>query len=491
VTVAIEASRLSALAKRVNGRVVGGTDVCVTGVSHDSRRVRSGDLFAAITGFETDGHRFIHSAAEAGATAALVEREGPWPVPAIVVDDVRRAIGPVAHAITGDPTTRMRVIGITGTNGKTTTTFMTAAVLGGDEAATLGTLGVRRRDRVFKTGLTTPEAPELARLFADLEQEGVTSVVMEVSSHAIALGRIGGIHFAAGAFTNLSPDHLDFHPTMEEYGEAKLDFFRLLREQHGFGAVNADDPWGERFRVAGPAETWRFSARDSAAEVYAERVDVERDGTTMDVRTPRGRFTTRLPMAGRFNAANALAAAALGVGLGTEPEAAGRALAAVDHVPGRYEVYRGADITVIVDYAHTPQAMERILLAVRDTGARRILCVFGCGGERDRTKRPKMAGVAGTLADIAILTTDNPRREPIDQIVADTVVGFDDTAARWERIDDRAAAIEHAVGEAESGDVVCVLGKGDEEHILIGNQQIPFSDRDVVQRALAARDESA
>ncbi|MCK5439170.1 MAG: hypothetical protein KAI97_04465 [Gemmatimonadetes bacterium] len=316
MTVTIEASRLSALAKRVDGRVVGGTDSCVTGVSHDSRRVRPGDLFAAIAGFETDGHRFIHSAAEAGATAALVEREGPWPVPVIVVDDVRRAIGPVAHAIAGDPTTRMRVIGITGTNGKTTTTFMTAAVLGDDEAATLGTLGVRRRGRVIKTGLTTPEAPELARLFADLKQEGVTSVVMEVSSHAIALGRIGGIHFAAGAFTNLSPDHLDFHPTMEEYGEAKLDFFRLLREQHGFGAVNADDAWGERFRVAGPAGTWRFSARDSAAEVYAERVDVERDGTTMDVRTPRGRFTTRLPMAGRFNAANALAAAALGVGLG-------------------------------------------------------------------------------------------------------------------------------------------------------------------------------
>ena len=491
MTVTIEASRLSALAKRVDGRVVGGTDSCVTGVSHDSRRVRPGDLFAAIAGFETDGHRFIHSAAEAGATAALVEREGPWPVPVIVVDDVRRAIGPVAHAIAGDPTTRMRVIGITGTNGKTTTTFMTAAVLGDDDAATLGTLGVRRRGRVIKTGLTTPEAPELARLFADLKQEGVTSVVMEVSSHAIALGRIGGIHFAAGAFTNLSPDHLDFHPTMEEYGEAKLDFFRLLREQHGFGAVNADDAWGERFRVAGPAGTWRFSARDSAAEVYAERVDVERDGTTMDVRTPRGRFTTRLSMAGRFNAANALAAAALGVGLGAEPEAAGRALAAVDHVPGRYEVYRGTDITVIVDYAHTPQAMERILLAVRDTGARRILCVFGCGGERDRTKRPKMAGVAGTLADIAILTTDNPRREPIDQIVSDTVAGFDDTAARWERIDDRAAAIEYAVGEAESGDVVCVLGKGDEEHILIGTQRIPFRDRDVVQRALAARDGSA
>jgi UDP-N-acetylmuramoyl-L-alanyl-D-glutamate--2,6-diaminopimelate ligase len=277
---------------------------------------------------------------------------------------------------------------------------------------------------------------------------------------------------------------------MEEYGEAKLDFFRLLREQHGFGVVNADDAWGDRFRAVAPDETWRFSESNPDAEVYAERMDIERDATTMDVRTPRGPFTTRLSMAGRFNAANALAAAALGVGLGAEPEAVGRALAGVDHVPGRYEVYRGVDITVIVDYAHTPEAIERVLLAVRDTGARRILCVFGCGGERDRTKRPEMARVAGTLSEIAILTTDNPRREPIDQIVADAVVGFDGTPACWERIDDRAAAIEHAIGEAEPGDVVCVLGKGDEEHILIGDQRIPFRDRDVVQRALAARDGS-
>jgi UDP-N-acetylmuramoyl-L-alanyl-D-glutamate--2,6-diaminopimelate ligase len=488
VTVAVETPRLSALAERVGGRVVGDEDPRVAGVSHDSRRAQPGDLFAAITGFEADGHRFIPAAVEAGAVAGLVDHEGSWPVPVIVVDDVRRAIGPVAHAVAGDPTTRMRVIGITGTNGKTTTTFMTAAVLGGDEVATLGTLGARRGERVFKTGFTTPEAPDLARLFADLEREGVRSVVMEVSSHAIALERIGGIHFAAGGFTNLSPDHLDFHPTMEEYGEAKLDFFRLLREQHGFGVVNADDAWGDRFRAAGPDETWRFSESNPEAEVYAERMEIERDGTTMDVRTPRGRFTTRLSMAGRFNAANALAAAALGVGLGAEPEAVARALAEVDHVPGRYEVYRGVDITVIVDYAHTPEAIERVLLAVRDTGARRILCVFGCGGERDRTKRPEMARVAGTLAEVAILTTDNPRREPIDQIVADTIVGFDDTSARWERIDDRAAAIEHAISEAEPGDVVCVLGKGDEDHILIGNQQIPFRDRDVVQRALATRD---
>jgi UDP-N-acetylmuramoyl-L-alanyl-D-glutamate--2,6-diaminopimelate ligase len=488
--VAVEALRLSALAERVNGSVIGDEDPHVAGVSHDSRRVRPGDLFAAITGFEADGHRFVPAAVEAGAIAALVAHEGSWPVPVIVVDDVRRAIGPVAHAVAGDPTTRMRVIGITGTNGKTTTTFMTATVLGGDEVATLGTLGARRGDRVFKTGFTTPEAPDLARLFVDLEREGVRSVVMEVSSHAIALERIGGIHFAAGAFTNLSPDHLDFHATMEEYGEAKLDFFRLLREQNGFGVVNADDAWGDRFRAAGPDGTWCFSESDPDTEVYAERMDVERDATTMDVCTPRGPFTTRLSMAGRFNAANALAAAALGVGLGVEPEAVGRALGGVDHVPGRYEVYRGADITVIVDYAHTPEAIERVLMAVRDSGARRILCVFGCGGERDRTKRPEMARVAGTLSEVAILTTDNPRREPIDQIVADAIVGFDGTRACWERIDDRAAAIERAIGEAEPGDAVCVLGKGDEEHIVIGNQQIPFRDREVVQRALAARDGS-
>ncbi|HUO99978.1 MAG TPA: UDP-N-acetylmuramoyl-L-alanyl-D-glutamate--2,6-diaminopimelate ligase [Gemmatimonadota bacterium] len=481
---------LAEVARRVGGRLRGPGETQVRGLTHDSRRVGPGDLFAAVPGFETDGHRFVDQAALAGAAAALVEHAGPWPLPAIVVEDVRQAIGPAAHAIYGDPTAGMTVVGITGTNGKTTTSFLAGAVLRArfSEVAIVGTLGLRVGDRVVATGLTTPEAPDLARRLAELAREGVEAVSMEVSSHALELGRVRGVRFAAGAFTNLSPEHLDFHHTMEAYGEAKLGFFRSLAGAGAFAVVNGDDPWGERFRAAGPEGTWRYSLEDPAAEVFAERYEAAPDGTRLVVRTPAGRFETRLGMAGRFNAANALAAASLGVGLGIEPDQVGAALGRVQKVPGRYEVYRGGSVTVVVDYAHTPLAFERILKTVRESGAQRIFCVFGCGGERDRSKRPEMARIAATLAEVVYLTIDNPRREPIEQIMEDTIVGFEGTGARWERIDDRAEAIARAVAEARPGDVVCLLGKGDEEYQWIGTTRRPFSDRARAQETLAARE---
>lgn len=461
----------------------------IGGVTHDSRRVRSGDLFAAVRGLEADGHAFVDQAMASGAAAILVERPGPWPLPAVVVDSVRGVLGTVSHAVYGDPTRRMTVAGITGTNGKTTTSFMTAAVLGArfGEVAILGTLGLRVGDRVESTGFTTPEAPDLARGLAALADEGVEAVSMEVSSHALELGRVSGVRFAAGAFTNLSAEHLDFHHTVEAYGEAKLRFFRQLASDGAFAAVNADDPWAARFASAGPAGTWRYSLVDRAAEVYAERFEPAPDGSELHVRTPAGRFEVRLAMAGRFNAANALAAAAVGVGLGIDPPAVGEALAKVRRVPGRYEVYHGDGVVVVVDYAHTPLAFERILKTVRNSGARRIFCIFGCGGERDRTKRPEMARIAAALADVVYLTVDNPRREPIEQIMEDTLAGLDGARARWERIDDRAAAIARAIGEAEPRDAVCLLGKGDEEYQLIGTTRHPFSDRALAQAALATR----
>lgn len=480
---------LAELGRVAGGRVEGDAEIRPGGATHDSRRVEPGDLFAAIPGFERDGHEFVGEAAEAGAVAALVSREAEWNLPTIVVDDVRRAIGPISHAIHGDPTARLDVVGVTGTNGKTTTTFMTAAVLSAayPEVAILGTLGLRRGGEVAETGFTTPEAPDMARLFADLAEQGTGAVAMEVSSHAIELGRVRGIRFAAGVFTNLSAEHLDFHGTLEAYGEAKLAFFRQLAELDAAAAVNADDPWGERFRKAGPPGTWRFSLEDPAAEVFAERVEVAPEGTELIVATPAGRFETRLAMAGRFNAANALAATAVGVALGIAPEAVGEALATVERVPGRYEVYRGGGVTAVVDYAHTPAAFERILRTVRDSGAGRVFVIFGCGGERDRSKRPEMARIAGTIADVAYVTVDNPRREPIERIMDDTVAGFEGAPARWARIDDRAAAIRRAIGEAEPGDVVCMLGKGDEEYQLIGTTKYPFSDREQARAALAAR----
>lgn len=311
---------------------------------------------------------------------------------------------------------------------------------------------------------------------------------MEVSSHALELGRVDGIRFAAGAFTNLSPEHLDFHGTMDAYADAKLGFFRALAEVEAFAAVNADDAWGERFRAAGPETTWRYSLSDRSAEVVAERIDPRPDGTEVHVATPAGGFTTRLALPGRFNVSNALAAATLGVGLGIAPEDVGAALAGVTRVPGRFETYRGAGITAVVDYAHTPDAYARVLGSIRHCGPRRLIVIFGCGGERDRAKRPEMARVVGELADVAYLTLDNPRGEPVERIMADTIPGFEETAVHWERIDDRGEAIRRAVSEAEPGDVVCLLGKGDEEYQWIGDTKHPWSDRDRVREALAEKE---
>jgi UDP-N-acetylmuramoyl-L-alanyl-D-glutamate--2,6-diaminopimelate ligase len=484
-------STVGELADRVSGRVEGDRSVRVTGVTHDSRRVRPGDLFAAIPGFERDGHAFVPEAVLAGAVAVMVERAGPWPVPAIVVGDVRGVLGAAAHAIWGDPTRELAVAGITGTNGKTTTSFLTAAVLEAlhGETAILGTLGLRRGEQKIETGFTTPEASDVARMIAALAADGVRALSMEVSSHAIELGRIEGIEFHAGAFTNLSPEHLDFHGTMEEYGEVKLGFFRRLAELDAVAAVNADDPWADRFMKAGPPRTLRYSLEDPGADLYAESYDGDPAGTALTVRTPAGRFETRLQLAGRFNAANALTAASIGIGLGLEPDRVGAALEKVERVPGRYEVYRGEDITVVLDYAHTPLAFERILRTVRDSGAARLFCIFGSGGERDRSKRPLMARIAGELSDVVYVTTDNPRREPLEQIMADTLSGLAGASAAWERIDDRAAAIRRAiVEEALPGDVICLLGKGDEEYQLIGTVKHPYSDREEVRKALAARE---
>lgn len=485
---------LGELAERVGGRLHGDPSTRVTGVTHDSRRVRPGDLFVAIPGFERDGHAFVQEAATAGAVAVMVERQGSWPVPSIEVADVRRAAGPVAHAVWGEPSRRLVVAGITGTNGKTTTSFLTAAVLeaGCGETAILGTLGLRRGERKIETGFTTPEASDLARELAALADDGVRAVSMEVSSHALDLGRVEGMEFDAGAFTNLSPEHLDYHDTLEEYGEVKLGFFRRLAEQDAMAAVNADDPWGERFAAAGPERTLRYSLTDPAADVFAESYAGDPSGTTLGVRVPAGRFDARLRLAGRFNAANALAAAAVGAGLEIAPERIGAALESVDRVPGRYEVYRGGGVTVVLDYAHTPLAFERILRTVRDTGAMRLFCVFGSGGERDRSKRPQMARIAGEVADVVYVTIDNPRREPLEQIMDDTLAGLEGSAARWERIDDRATAIRRAiVEEARPGDVVCLLGKGDEGYQLIGTTRHPHSDRDVALKALAERERTA
>lgn len=479
------------LAERVGGRVLGDPAVRVSGIAHDSRRVRSGDLFAAISGFERDGHAFVPEATVAGAAAVLVEREGPWPLPAIVVGDVRDSLGTVAHAIWGDPTRALVVAGVTGTNGKTTTSFLTAAVLASrwGETAILGTLGLRRGERTVETGFTTPEASDVARMMAELAADGVGAVSMEVSSHALELGRVEGVAFDAGTFTNLSPEHLDFHGTLEEYGAVKLGFFRRLAELDAVASVNADDPWAARFAAAGPPGTLRYGLDDASADVFAERYAGDPAGTAMTVRTPVGRFEARLRLPGRFNAANALAAASIGIALGIEPERVGAALETVERVPGRYEVYRGGGVTAVLDYAHTPLAFERILRTVRESGAARLFCIFGSGGERDRAKRPEMARIAGQLADVVYVTIDNPRRESLEQIMADTVAGFSGTPAMWERIDDRSRAIRRAiVEEARPGDVVCLLGKGDEAYQWIGTTKHPYSDRDEARRALADRE---
>jgi UDP-N-acetylmuramoyl-L-alanyl-D-glutamate--2,6-diaminopimelate ligase len=461
-----------------DARVVGDPRVDVGGLAYDSRRVGDGTLFFCVVGAAADGHDFAPVAVAAGASALVVERELELPVTQVVVADARVAMAPLAARFWGDPTSELRVFGVTGTNGKTTTAFLTREVL--DSASIrcglLGTVKQVVGGVEEEVERTTPEAIDLQATFRRMLDGGDAACAMEVSSHALALHRSDSIHYEVAVFTNLTQDHLDFHTDMEDYFAAK----RLLFEMGPRHAVvNVDDPYGRR--LAEEFDALTFSAGGRKADFSARQVSFDSTGSRFTVAGVEIR--TRLP--GHFNVANALAAFAAASAIGIEGTEIAAALATASAPPGRFEpIDEGQAFAVLVDYAHTPDSLDNVLAAARRLSGGRVISVFGAGGDRDRDKRPRMGRAAAAGSDLTIVTSDNPRSEPPDSIVEEILAGMDDREGVEAEVD-RRAAIALALSRARPGDTVVVAGKGHEQgQEFEDGRKIPFDDREVVREEL-------
>ncbi len=462
-------------------------------VRYSSREVGRGDLFVAVPGQKQDGHSFVADAAGKGAAAAVVERFVPEAaLPQVRVSNARRALAVLAAEETGHPSRELQLAGITGTNGKTTTAHLVRAVFeqAGYRAGFIGTVGYEFGGRRAPAPYTTPEAPDLMRMLRDWRGRGATAIAMEVSSHALALERTFGMAFDVGVFTNLTQDHLDFHGTLESYREAKARLFRSEdrgdRTKRFTGAINVDDPAGRWIQSRADCPVVGFGL-GAGAEVRAENVEPRPEGTRLRIRDGHETTSVSLRLRGAFNAMNALAAYAAGRALGIAPASIAAGLEAVATVPGRLEpVDEGQPYLVLVDYAHTPDALERALEAVRGFHPKRALCVFGCGGDRDRGKRPLMGAVAARLADLVILTSDNPRSEDPLAILSEIESGVR-AASNVRTIPDRAEAIAAAILACRPGDALLIAGKGHETYQIVGATTLPFDDREVARAALRRR----
>jgi UDP-N-acetylmuramoyl-L-alanyl-D-glutamate--2,6-diaminopimelate ligase len=481
-------------------RTAGRTDVPVTGLRHDSREVGPGDLFFALPGSKTDGNRHAREALAKGAVAVVSELEPP-PPPAtlpgawIQVLDAADAMGRYADVFFRHPSGAMTVVGVTGTNGKTTTTYLLESVVAaaGGKAGVAGTIDYRLAgERVAKAVNTTPISLEVARLLAKFRDGGATHALMEVSSHALALKRVETIDFDAGIFLNLTRDHLDFHKTTEAYFEAKAHLFDLLaraenKKSPKIAALNYDDPLAHHLKKrAVGCDVISFGLTDAATDLRGHILSSDLNGSRfrLDWRGKPYDGSVRLP--GRHNVSNALAAAAAMLGLGAPPDRVLAGLAALRSVPGRLEpVHEGQDFHVFVDFAHTDSALETVLAMLKTLPHRRILAVFGCGGDRDKTKRGPMGVVACRGADRAFVTSDNPRSEDPLAIIADIEKGIRGAGLQNYTIEpDRGAAVAAAISEARTGDVVLIAGKGHEDYQILRDRTVPFDDREAARKAL-------
>lgn len=472
-----------------------GGDVDVTGLADDSRRCGEGTCFVAVRGCDVDGHAYITAALANGANAVVCEDPSDVPdhVPCAIVDDARTAAGPLAQAMLGFPARKMVNVGITGTNGKTTVAALVASILNeaGHDCGLLGTI-------TYETGLssaaasnTTPGAVELARLTDEMARAGRTHLVMEVSSHALDQGRTAGVAFDVGVFTNLTGDHLDYHGTMDAYLAAKAELFTHLAPS-ARAVINRDDPAGAQIAQGCTAPILWYGINEGAdLRGRIDRIDATGTHFTMihqGVETP-----VATSLIGKHNVLNCLAAAGAAMSLGMSPQAVARALAGVSCVRGRLERAGGAaPYQVFVDYAHTDDALANVLAAVRPLADGQVILVFGCGGDRDRTKRPRMARAAEGGADRIIVTSDNPRSEDPNAIIDDIQEGFSPGGSDRVTIEaDRRRAIETAIGWAEAGDVVLIAGKGHEDYQIVGDQRLHFDDVETAARAIAAREGGA
>ncbi len=484
------------------GGLAGGGDTQISGLAYDSRAVSGGELFFCVRGFQSDGHDHAPQAVANGAAALIVERPLGLGVPEIEVPSARAAMAPIAARLFGDPTAQLQVVGVTGTNGKTTTAYLLRALLeaAGRQCALLGTVKsvVAGVDRAVTR--TTPEAVDLQRDFREMLDGGDRACAMEVSSHALELGRADSIHFAAAIFTNLTQDHLDFHDTMEDYFQAKRRLF--IEHAPAVSVINVGDSYGERLAAELPGA--RTFAVQATADYSAIDLSCDFAGCRFTLRTAAGEHAVSLPMPGRFNVANALAALAAAHALGVDMQTLLAALQRGVRVPGRFEpVEEGQDFAVLVDYAHTPDSLKNVLAAARElieSGERpggRVLCVFGAGGDRDRGKRPLMGEIATLLADVVLVTSDNPRSEDPEQIIAEIMAGVArvqgagregagaDGGSPVRSLVDRAVAIDEAIARARPGDVLVIAGKGHEQgQEFTAGRKEPFDDVTVARESL-------
>ncbi|MFS0727604.1 UDP-N-acetylmuramoyl-L-alanyl-D-glutamate--2,6-diaminopimelate ligase [Paenibacillus sp. 1P07SE] len=481
------------LTSRRHGR---GGEVTVSGIRIDSRKVEPGDLFICLPGHTVDGHDYAAQAAERGAAALVVERPLAVDLPQLVVKDSRLAMAVMGSHYYGYPSQRLRMIGVTGTNGKTTTTYLIERVLAdaGHAAGVIGTIEMRYAGRSIPMSGTTPESLDLQQALAEMVAAGVEYCVMEVSSHALEQGRVKGCRYRSAIFTNLTQDHLDYHETMDKYAAAKGLLFSRLgntyhedRAERSYSIVNIDDAYGASLAKAAATEIISYGI-DAEADVRATEISISARGTTFRLTTFRGSCTVQMRLVGKFNVYNALAAVAAGLAEGLELSSIAASLERIPGVPGRVEaVDAGQPYAVIVDYAHTPDGLENVLAAIREIAAGRVICVFGCGGDRDRTKRPVMGRIAASHADYVMVTSDNPRSEDPEQILLDIEAGLIEAGVARERYGlevDRREAIKKAVEMASPDDVVLIAGKGHETYQIVGSETLAFDDRQIAEQMI-------
>ncbi len=467
----------------------------VQGITDDSRAVTAGSLFVAVTGERVDGHNFIEQAIKAGAGAIVAQAPvASGSLPFVRVADSRKALGLLGSRFHGAPSAHLKMIGVTGTNGKTTITYLCKSLLEGigRKVGVIGTVGYQIGPETVPASHTTPGALELQHVLAKMVEHGLDTTVMEVSSHALALDRTSGCEYDVAVFTNLTQDHLDFHDTMDEYFAAKLKLFTGLAGGQKTGKraiVNMDDPRGAAIRAACPVPVWGY-ALQNRAELKAEAVRLSLSGTTFTAATPAGSFTVESRLVGEHNVYNLLGAIGVALHDGATADQICEAAAHITQVPGRFErVSSGQDFTVVVDYAHTEDALIQLLTAAQGLKTHRIITVFGCGGDRDRGKRPKMGRAAVEFSDVVVLTSDNPRTEDPMAILREVEAGVREALAhrshvQYRVVPDRREAIGAAIREAHHGDMVLIAGKGHEDYQIIGTKKVYFDDREVAREAI-------
>jgi len=473
--------KLSALLKGVEYEIIGDPDTEICGVTYDSRAVCPGDLFFCIKGYTSDGHKYAPNAVAAGAACLIVTQKQDLPVTQVVVKDDRKAMALISAAFYGNPAHKLRMIGVTGTSGKTSTTYMLKSILecAGSKVGLIGTVYTQIGDKQIPAERTTPESPDLHKILAEMVSAGLDTVVMEVSSHSLYLDRVYGIPFAGGIFTNLSQDHLDFHGDFENYFLAKA----ILFENCNYAAINTQDAYGRRLVDMAAGKVSRFGLSEPA-DMRAEQVELRTDGSRFTLTSGDMRMPIDLGVPGEFMVYNALGAACICEMLGFDADTIRKGLEAVHYIPGRVENLdtRGGDYSIVLDYCHKPEALESVLKMLKGYAKGRVVCIFGCGGNRDAVKRPIMGEIAERLADFTIVTSDNPRFEEPMAIIEDITAGMHQE--NHTVVEDRREAIRYAIVNARPGDVILLAGKGHEDYQEIKGVHYPFDEKVVVGEIL-------